>query len=99
LNETLDFVATLSFVDAEVSTGPFSAGDDGLALGGGVRYAISEEFEVNAMVEFVDMDFAGSDTGIELRGRYYFTEEFAVSAQLDLAKDIETFGIGIRFEF
>lgn len=99
LNETLDFVATLSFVDAEVSTGPFSAGDDGLALAGGVRYALNEDFEVDAMFEFVDMDLGGNDTGVELRGRYYFNDDIAVSAQLDLAKDIETFRIGVRFEF
>ena len=96
LNEELDFVATLSFVDTE---GPFNGGDDGLALGGGVRYAISEDFEVDAMVEFVDMDLSGSDTGFEVRGRYYFNDDIAVSAQLDVAKDIETFRIGVRFEF
>jgi opacity protein-like surface antigen len=98
-NGQLDFVATLSFVDVDLSTGPFSAGNDGLALAGGVRYAVNEEIEVDAMVEFVDMDTGGSDTGFELRGRYYLNDEFAVSAQVDLAKDIETFRIGVRFEF
>jgi opacity protein-like surface antigen len=99
LNEDLDFIATLSFVDAEVSTGPFNGSNDGLAIGGGVRYAISEDFEVDAMAEFVDMDSGGSDTGFEVRGRYYFNDDIAVSAQLDVAKDIETFRIGVRFEF
>jgi opacity protein-like surface antigen len=99
LNEELDFVATLSYVDTEISLGQLNDGDDGLALGGGVRYAISEDFEVDAMVEFVDMDLSGSDTGFEVRGRYYFNDDIAVSAQLDVAKDIETFRIGVRFEF
>ena len=99
LNEDLDFVATLAYVDAEVSIGRFSAGDDGLAFGGGVRVAIRDDFEVDAMVEFIDMDLGGSDTGFEVRGRYYFNEDIAVTGQLDLAKDIETFRIGVRFEF
>jgi opacity protein-like surface antigen len=99
LNEDLDFIATLSYVDAEVGTGPFSAGDDGLALGGGVRVALSDRFEVDALVEFVDMDLGGSDTGVEVLGRYYFTEDIAVAAQVDLNKDIETFRIGVRFDF
>ena len=49
--------------------------------------------------EFIDMDLGGSDTGFEVRGRYYFNEDIAVTGQLDLAKDIETFRIGVRFEF
>lgn len=99
LNEDLDFVATLSYIDAEVSVGPFGAGDDGLALGGGVRVAVSDDFEVDAMLEFVDMDLGGNDTGVEIRGRYYFSDDIAVSGQIDLGKDIETFRIGVRFEF
>lgn len=95
LNEELDFVATFGWVDLEVGNGD----DDGLALSGGVRYAINQDIEVDAMLEHVDYDEGGSDTGVALRGRYYFNEDFAVSTQLDLGKDIETFRVGIRYQF
>jgi hypothetical protein len=99
LNEELDFIATFGWVDAEVSSGGPSFDDDGLSLGGGVRHAVNDDLEVEAMLNHVDFDNGGSDTGVELRGRYFFNEDFAVTAQLDLGKDIETFRIGIRFEF
>jgi opacity protein-like surface antigen len=99
LNEELDFVVTFGWVDLEVSSGNARADDDGLSLSGGVRYAINSDIEVDAMLEHVNYDEGGSDTGVALRGRYYFDEDFAVSAQLDLGKDIETFRIGIRYQF
>ena len=95
LNEQLDFVATFGWVDLEIGNGD----DDGLSLSGGVRYAINSDIEVDAMLEHVNYDEGGSDTGVALRGRYYFNEDFAVSAQFDLGKDIETFRIGIRYQF
>jgi opacity protein-like surface antigen len=99
LNEDMDFVATFGFIDAEVGVGPFSAGDDGLTLGGGIRVALADSVEVDAMLEYVDMDSGGSDTGAIVRGRYYFNEGLAVAGQVDLGKDIETFRIGVRWEF
>jgi hypothetical protein len=99
LNEELDFVVTFGWVDAEVSSGGLSADDDGLSLAGGVRHAVNDEIEVEAMLSHVNFDDGGSDTGVELRGRYFFNEAFAVTAQLDLGKDIETFRIGIRYQF
>jgi opacity protein-like surface antigen len=97
LNPDLDFVATLHFVDVEFSPG--NASDDGLALGGGIRAALSDDIEVDAMLKFVDMDAGDSDTSVELRGRYYFSDEFAVQLQIDLGGDFETIGVGVRAEF
>lgn len=99
LNDDLDFIATFSYVDIELSSGGFSGDDDGLALGAGVRTALGESFEVEAMLEYIDFDSGGSDTGLELRGRYFFSDDIAVTGQVDLGKDIETLRIGIRFEF
>ena len=99
LNEDLDFVATFSFLDAEVSAGNASADDDGLAIGGGIRSRLSDTIEVDALLKFVDMDAGDSDTGIELRGRYYFSDGFAVQAGAEFGNDFETLSIGIRAEF
>jgi len=99
IRDDLDFIATFGFIDAEVGIGPFSAGDDGLTLGGGVRVALADSVELDAMIEYIDLDRGSSDTGAVVRGRYYFADTIAVSGQIDLGKDIETFRIGVRFEF
>ena len=98
-NEDLDFVATFSYVDTEVSSGGLSADDNGLAIGGGVRARLSDRIDVDAMAKITDFDKGDNDSGVELRGRYFFNDDFAVTAQIDLGKDIETMRIGIRKEF
>lgn len=98
-NEDLDFVATFSYVDTEVSSGGLSANDDGLAIGGGVRARLSDRFDVDAMAKITDFDKGDNDSGVELRGRYFFNDDLAVTAQIDLGKDIETMRIGIRKQF
>ena len=99
MNDQLDFIATLHYVETEVSAGPISVDDDGLALGGGVRAALGADFELDAMLQYVNMDQGDSDTGVELRGRYHFSDKIAAWAQTDLGSDIETFRLGVRFNF
>jgi hypothetical protein len=93
-SDTLDFVATLSFLDAEIE----GSGDDGLALGGGIRSRLGDSFEVDAGLKYVDFD-SGSDTGIQLGGRYYFNDSMALGASLDAYDDVDTFRLGFRWEF
>jgi opacity protein-like surface antigen len=99
LNPDLDFIATLSFVDVELSSNFGSADDDALALGGGIRTKLSDAIEVDAMLEYFDFDEGGSDTSVELRGRYYFNPGFAIQAKMNLGADVETIAIGVRSEF
>lgn len=99
LDEDLDFVTTLHFLDAEVSAGNQSADDDGLALAGGIRAQLTDEIQVDALLEYIDMDEGDSDTGIDLRGRYYISPEFAVQLRATFGTDVETISIGVRGEF
>jgi opacity protein-like surface antigen len=99
LNEDLDFVATLSYVDVELSSGGDSADDDALSIGAGIRARLSDEIEVDAMLEYYDFDELDSDTSIELRGRYYINPEFAIQLKANLGSDFETISIGVRGEF
>jgi opacity protein-like surface antigen len=99
LNEDLDFVATVAFVDVELSSTFGSAEDDALALGGGIRTRLSDAIEVDAMVEYYDFDESGSDTSLDLRGRYYFNSDFSVQLKMNLGSDFETLAIGVRSEF
>jgi opacity protein-like surface antigen len=99
LNPDLDFVATLSFVDVELSSPFGSAEDDALALGGGIRTQLSDSIQLDAMLEYYDFDEGDSDTSLDLRGRYYINPEFAVQLRMNLGSDFETIAIGVRGEF
>jgi len=98
-SDTLDFVGTLSYVDAEVKAGNFTADDDGLALGGGIRTLVGESFEVDAGLKYVDFDESGSDTGVSVGRRYYFNDSMALGASADFNDNADTLRIGFRWEF
>jgi opacity protein-like surface antigen len=98
-SDKLDFVASLSFVDAEVKSGNFTADDDGLALGGGIRSRVADSVEIDAGLKYVDFDNAGGDTGLSVGGRYYFKNSMAVGASADFNDNADTLRIGFRWEF
>jgi hypothetical protein len=98
-SDTLDFVGTLSYVDAEVKLGSATADDDGLAVGGGIRTRLSDSFELDAHLKLVDFDESGSDTGYGIGGRYYFNDSMAVGASADFTDNADTLRVGFRWEF
>lgn len=98
-NEDLDFVGSISYVDAEFDVGPVKVGDDGFALGAGIRSRVAASVEVDAGLRFVDLDQSGSDTGLRLSGRYYFTPSMAASLGADLNDGADTMRLGFRAEF
>lgn len=96
---TLDFVGSASLVSEEVQLAGFGGDDDGFALGGGIRTQLTDSFQIDAGVQWVDLDRGGSDTRIKLRGRYYFTDSLAFSLETDFDDDIDTLSFGFRAEF
>jgi len=95
LSNTVDFVATLSYLDAEIGNGD----DDGLGLSGGVRARLSDSFELDGGVRFVDFDEGGNDTGFTVGGRWYFADNMAITARADFFDDVDVLGVGFRVEF
>lgn len=95
IQDDLDFVGTLSYVDVEIGPGD----DDGLALAGGVRAQLSDVVQAEAMVRYVNYDELDSDTGIVLTGRYYFNDSMAVSLGLEFGDLADALRIGFRLEF
>ena len=83
----------------EIGLAGASIDEDGFALGGGIRARLTDAFEVDASLQYVDLDQSGSDTGIKLRGRYYFTDRFAFSLETEFDDDIDTLSLGFRAEF
>jgi len=99
LSNTLDLVATAAYVNREISAQGLSADEDGLGLGGGVRAQLAPSFQVEAMLRWVDLDESGSDTGVDLLGRYYFSDRFAFTVETSLDNDVDTLSLGFRAEF
>ena len=100
LSSTLDLIATASYVNAELGVGGLgSVDDDGLGLGGGVRAQVGSSFQVEALLSYVNMDNGGSDTGVDLLGRYYFNDRYAVSVATSFDDNVDTFSVGFRAEF
>ena len=98
-SDKLDFVASLSYLDAEVKLGNFTADDDGLALGGGIRSRVADSVELDAGLKYVDFDNAGGDTGFSVGGRYYFNDSMAVGGSAEFNDNADTLRIGFRWEF
>jgi opacity protein-like surface antigen len=98
INSTLDFVGTLSYLDAKVSAGSFSESDDGFGLGGGIRARLGKDFELDAGLKYVDFG-SGSDTGLHVSGRWYFKKAMALSFGTDSTDNADVWHVGFRAEF
>jgi hypothetical protein len=98
-SDKLDFVGTLSYVDAEVKVMNATFDDDGLAVGGGIRSRVAESIELDASLMLVDFDESGSDTGYSFGGRYYLNDTMAVGASADFNDNADTLRVGFRWEF
>jgi hypothetical protein len=97
INDDIDFVADVSYIDAEVSTAFGSASEDGYGIGGGIRAHMGDSFELDAGLQYVDLD--DSDTVLNVGGRYYFNDSFALNAGISDADAGMSWMVGIRAEF
>lgn len=97
LTESMDFVADLSYVDAEVATAFGSADENGYGIDAGVRAMAGNRIQLDAGVSYIDLD--SSDTALHVGGRYYFSDSFAVGAGLVDNDDGLSWSIGVRAEF
>lgn len=100
LTGTVDGVARLSYVDVSAD-GPFGASfdDNGYAVSVGVRARPSAQFELDAFLDYTDLDDSGDDTAARLGARYYFTPAWAVGAEVSFSDDQTDIGLYGRFTF
>src|SRR5690606_15584528 len=97
LQQDLDLVGQVSWVNAEVETPIGDIDEDGLGLGVGLRARTGERVELEGMFHYVDLD--DSDTSLSLGGRYYFSSGFALGGGLLLNDGDTRWSIGVRAEF
>lgn len=99
MTSTTDLVARAGWVNGRVKVSGFgSESDNGWGAQAGVRSMLSEQFELNGFVNYVDI-FDDSDTSLEVGGVYHFTEVVGLGASVDFADDVTTWFVGLRLSF
>lgn len=100
LTPVVDLVASVSYqyIDFD-APGLGDADDNGLGLGVGLRFAASEEIELNAGISYVDFSDSGNDTSFGVGGLYSFTDAFALGLSADWGDDISSYTLEGRFYF
>lgn len=100
LNDALDLVGRVGYVDAEASAGGASISVDGFLVSAGLRGRIADSFELEGRADYTDLgDDGGDDTALAIAGRYFFTDQFALGAELSSSDDVESYFVGVRWSF
>jgi hypothetical protein len=98
MSQDFDLFGEATYVDAEVDVplvGPVS--DDGFALSGGARKMLTDAWEVNGEVEYIDVG-AGDDTLFGVNALYTMKDRYAVGAGYKVG-DANTLHVGFRVSF
>jgi len=98
LNQTIDFVADLSYIWAEIDADNFSSqDDDGFGLRAGLRAMLTPQFELNGGGTYVDV--SDDETALYVGAVYNFTDMFAVTGNVTVGDNATSYGIGMRLYF
>jgi hypothetical protein len=100
ITETIDVVATLSYVYVEFEQATFGSADDN-GLGGsiGLRALMTPQIELFGGVEYVDLSDSGGDTALAAGARYNFNEKFAVGFAGSWSDDASSYTLTGRMYF
>ncbi len=99
ISENVDLVGRAGYIQADASSGGFSIDDDGYLVSAGIRGRVADGFELEGHVIHRDFGGGSDDTSVAVGGRYFFTENFAVGAEYEMADDANTILAGVRFAF
>ncbi len=100
LSPVVDLVASVSYEYVELDApGGADVDDNGLGLGVGLRFAASDELELNAGISYVDLSDSGDDTGFGIGGLYSFSEAFSLGLGAEWTDDTSSYTVAGRFYF
>ncbi len=100
LSPTVDLVTRVSYRYIELDApGSSSVDDNGLGLGLGLRFAATEELELDAGIDYVDYGDGGDGTAFGVGGLYSFTEAFALGLGGSWGDDVSSYTVSGRFYF
>ena len=95
----VDLVGSLNYVRAEVDTNIGDLDDDGYGVAVGLRSRLTDYFELEGGMNYVDLNDTGDGTSFNVGGRYYFTPAFALGVGYQVGDDVNTWTAGFRYEF
>jgi hypothetical protein len=100
LTDSMDFVASLSYVDGEVDAPGFGSYDDsGYGASIGVRSNVSDVIELYGSISYVDFGDGGDSTGIGGGFWYELSDTFSLGLNLSTDDDVTSFGAAVRVYF
>jgi opacity protein-like surface antigen len=98
LSDVVDAYARLSFEYLEFEgPGGGSNDDNGYGFAVGMRFAATEQLELEGAIEYVDFSDFGDDTALVLGGLYSFTPQFAVGLFGEWGDDVSSYTLLGRF--
>jgi len=97
LQENVDFIGELSWVDVDLNSPFGGTDDDGLGLGAGLRGRLNSSLELEGRLNYVDLN--DSNTSLSFSGRYFLWDRFAIGGGLEFDDDDTAWNIGLRAEF
>lgn len=99
ISEMIDVVAQLSFQKIDVEVGQTSADDTGFGLGVGLRIAATDMIEINAGIEYVNLDDSDDNTALTGAALFNLTERFTVGLVASFDDDVTQVGVAGRVYF
>lgn len=100
LTPVVDAYARLSYEYAKLDApGVGSYDDSGLGLGIGLRFAASNDLELNAGIEYVDYGDNSDDTSLTAAALYKFSDAFSLGLGGSWGDDIKAYTMTGRFYF
>lgn len=97
LKDGIDLYGRVLYIDQNADAGAASIDDDGLAIQGRIRARITDEFELEGGLQYVDV--SESDISLQGMARYNFSEQFSAGIGITLAGDTDGIGINARYSF
>ena len=99
LSDRVDLVTDLSYEYIDLSAFGVSVDDNGFGLGVGLRFAATDNVELNAGINYVDFGDGGDDTGFGIGALFGVSDNIDIGLSADWADDTSAYGVNGRFYF
>lgn len=100
IDQKIDAYGEIKYVSYEIDTGSPIIGsieDDGLALTGGIRFAVAPKIEIGGGVNHYS--FEDSETNLFVNGAFAITNKFSIVAEFESGDVFDKFQVGARYYF
>ena len=96
LKQDIDIYGRVLYIDRSVD-GINGRDDDGLGLQARIRARVTDEFELEGGLLYVNV--ADTDTSLQASARYHFSEAFSAAIGITFAGDTDGIGVSARYSF